>query len=73
MISVPAGGLDTLGREFRDHIVTRFEEPWTAARSIIDYLDLDITTGYLHVDREGDKPPEWCVQLRTAASTARPG
>ena len=63
MITVPSPGLDTLGGEFRDHVATRFTEPWAATRSIIDYLRLDITTVYLRSDREDDKPPEWYVQL----------
>ena len=63
LITVPVDGLDTLGSEFRDHVVARFEQPWAATKAIIDYLGIDVTTVYLRGDREGDQQPEWYVQL----------
>jgi hypothetical protein len=63
MITLPSGGLEVLGREFRDHIVARFATPWASTKAMIDYLGLDVTTVYLRGDQYDGEAVQWYVQL----------
>jgi hypothetical protein len=63
MMDLPANDLKALGREFHSFVAARFQPPWKATASVLEYFALDVITVYLRGDQEGEAPPEWYVQL----------
>lgn len=64
MIDVPANALEkSLSAAFRDHVGARFDRPWAATASVLEYLQLGVMSVYVRGEAAGENAPEWYVQI----------